>query len=454
VKQSESAHDKIIEAEDLRTNFYTFEGVVKALNGVSVVVNKGETYGLVGESGCGKSVTVRSMMRIVQEPGYIEDGRIVLFFNRKDRKKGIDILRRSEAYMRSIRGNDLSMIFQEASAALNPVLSIGDQVGESFYFHRRLQMLEETMSQIDSELEQNPFPLVSWWKRLQRKLFLREHAVLKRYQQRVTEIDNRLYELENEKDAASVREKRSLQHRREQLRRFDRVAQLVKRVPLLKRYYRRLHKTIKAHSVDILEQLGVPNPQNVVERYPHELSGGMQQRIVIAIALACHPTLLIADEPTSNLDVTIQAQILELIKRLKENTISSVLFITHDLGIVAEVCDRVTVMYAGDAAETATVKDLFAEPLHPYTQALLNSVPKAEQTEQLATIPGTVPNLVNPPTGCRFHPRCPYAMEICKTQKPPITEYRPGHTVACHLYPRDQYRVVEESPDVRSDNNE
>jgi peptide/nickel transport system ATP-binding protein len=346
------------------------------------------------------------------------------------------------------------MIFQEASAALNPVLSIGDQVGESVYFHRRLQMLEETMSQIDTELEQNPNFLVAWWKRFQRKLFLREHAVLKRYQQRITEIDNRLYELEDEEDAASVRERRSLQHRREQLRRFDRLAEFVKRVPILKRYYRRVHKTIKAHSVDILEQLGVPNPHNVVERYPHELSGGMQQRIVIAIALACHPTLLIADEPTSNLDVTIQAQILELIKRLKENTISSVLFITHDLGIVAEVCDRVTVMYAGDAAETATVKDLFAEPLHPYTQALLNSVPKAEQTEQLATIPGTVPNLVNPPTGCRFHPRCPYAMEICKTQKPPITEYRPGHNVACHLYPRDQYRVVEESPDVRSDNNE
>jgi peptide/nickel transport system ATP-binding protein len=160
----------------------------------------------------------------------------------------------------------------------------------------------------------------------------------------------------------------------------------------------------------------------------------MQQRIVIAIALACHPRMLIADEPTSNLDVTIQAQILDMIRHLKETSISSVLFITHDLGVVAEICDRVTVMYAGDTCETASVSELFKDPLHPYTKALLKSVPKVEQKEALATIPGVVPNLVNPPTGCRFHPRCDYAMDICKREKPPLYTRSDGHTVSCHLY--------------------
>jgi peptide/nickel transport system ATP-binding protein len=183
-----------------------------------------------------------------------------------------------------------------------------------------------------------------------------------------------------------------------------------------------------------MSQLGIPNPGNIVDRYPHELSGGMQQRIVIAIALSCHPLLLIADEPTSNLDVTIQAQIVDLIKKLKETVITSVLFITHDLGLVAEICDRVTVMYAGDTCETAAVRVLFKNPLHPYTQGLLNSVPGVEQVGELKTIPGTVPNLVHPPNGCRFHPRCPHAMDICKTEKPPVMEHEPDHFVSCHLY--------------------
>lgn len=191
--------------------------------------------------------------------------------------------------------------------------------------------------------------------------------------------------------------------------------------------------------IELLRQLGVPNPDNVVDRYPHELSGGMQQRIVIAIALACHPRMLIADEPTSNLDVTIQAQILDLIKKLKETLISSVLFITHDLGVVAEVCDRVTVMYAGDAVETAEVKELFKNPLHPYTKGLMNSVPKVEQEGALQTIPGTVPNLIHPPTGCRFHPRCPYAMDICKKEKPVTIEHSKDHFVACHLFTGEKH---------------
>lgn len=442
--QHNEGEGSIVRAERLFTNFYTFEGAVRALNGVSVSVNHGEIYGLVGESGCGKSVTVRSMMRIVQDPGYIESGRILLFFNREDRARGIDILQRSEAYMRSVRGNDISMIFQEASTALNPVLTIGEQIGESFLFHRRAEMLEKTISAIDTKLENGPGGPKRLWRRLQRGLLSRELAVARRYQKRVAEIDDELYRLEEKSDAESTHRRRELNVSRGMVRRFDRLAQVVKRVPLLKRYYRAVNRTIHGEVVELLGQLGVPNPGNVAVRYPHELSGGMQQRIVIAIALACHPMLLIADEPTSNLDVTIQAQIIELIKTLKQQSISSVLFITHDLGLVAEICDRVTVMYAGDTAETATVEELFREPLHPYTQALLHSVPKVEQKEALATIPGTVPNLVKPPSGCRFHPRCPHAMDICKREKPPVTEYKPGHTVSCHLYPRDQYRVVEE----------
>jgi peptide/nickel transport system ATP-binding protein len=199
-------------------------------------------------------------------------------------------------------------------------------------------------------------------------------------------------------------------------------------------YRLRLRTTIRAQVIALLRSLGIPNPENVAQRYPHELSGGMQQRVVIAIALACHPTLLVADEPTSNLDVTIQAQIVELIKDLKRTTISSVLFITHDLGLVAEVCDRVTVMYAGDVSETASVRDLFRQPLHPYTRGLLASVPKVDQREELSMIPGAVPNLIRPPEGCRFHPRCPKRMDICVKQKPATVEHSPGHWVACHLY--------------------
>ena len=438
-----TGNKRLLHTSDLRTNFYTYEGVVKALNGVSVAVHPGETYGLVGESGCGKSVTVRSMMRIVQAPGYIEGGEIRLFLNQEDQKKGIDLLKRSEAYMRSIRGNDISMIFQEASTALNPVLSIKEQVGESFYFHRRPEMLEKTIAQLDEELDKGPIVPVAAWRRFQRYFFSRELAVAARAQEKITEIDSVLLELEDKKDGPSLRKKRNLQAARERVRRFDGLSQGVKRIPLLKHYYRRLFKTIRSHSVELLKLLGVPNPENAVDRYPYELSGGMQQRIVIAIALACNPTLLISDEPTSNLDVTIQAQILDLIKRLKENVITSVLFITHDLGVVAEICDRVTVMYAGDTCETAEVKELFREPLHPYTRALLESVPKEEQEGKLATIPGTVPNLVTPPSGCRFHPRCRHAMRICRQKKPATVEYQPGHTVSCFLYPEEKYPRVD-----------
>jgi peptide/nickel transport system ATP-binding protein len=426
--------EKLLETTELFTDFYTFEGVVKALNGVSVFVNQGETYGLVGESGCGKSVTVRSMMRIVQSPGKIVDGKILLFFRAEDRSRGIDILKRSETYMTSIRGDDISMIFQEASTSLNPVLSIGYQVGESFYFHRRGQMLEETVEELAQEIQGNRFFLIKGWKIMQRSLFQRELRVLRSYESQIDAIDDQLYRLENEQDAGSLRKLALLKRRRDRLRETDSLVQVAKRIPFLRRYTKRLNRTVRRHVIELLRSLGVPNPDRIVDGHPHELSGGMQQRIVIAIALACNPVLLIADEPTSNLDVTIQAQIVDLIKTLKQTTISSVLFITHDLGLVAEVCDRASVMYAGDVAETTSVRELFNNPLHPYSQGLLRSVPKVQQADTLNTIPGVVPNLIHPPSGCRFHPRCPNAMAICAKEKPPTIEYSPGHTVACYLY--------------------
>lgn len=392
----------LLRATNLRTSFYTFEGTVRALNGVDVEVRRGETFGLVGESGCGKSVTVRSIARIVQSPGKIEDGSVL--FARGG--KTVDLLAQSEEYMTTVRGNDISMIFQEAGSSLNPVLTIGDQVGESFYFHRLPEMLEKAIEGLHREMGEGPS-----------------------FAKAARAISCRLLE----RDLTSVEGASMLPMPvRSTYRSFRR--RLSGRIPVLRRYRRRLERVVRTEVIALLRELGVPNPEVVVDRYPHELSGGMQQRIVIAIALACQPVLLIADEPTSNLDVTIQAQILALIKKLKQSRITSVLFITHDLGVVSEVCDRVAVMYAGDVCEVATVDDLFRDPKHPYTRGLLRSVPKEDQSESLATIPGTVPNLVRPPSGCRFHPRCPRAHDVCRRAKPETVGIATEHSVACHLY--------------------
>ena len=436
VETKPAAAGALAETRDLYTNFYTFEGVVRALNGVSVVIRRGETYGLVGESGCGKSVTVRSLMRIVQAPGRIDSGEILLFLNEQSRAQGIEIIQRTEAYMQSIRGCEISMIFQEPGAALNPVMSVLDQVAESYLFHRMGQMIDETVARLDGERaamhRASPRRAL---RRLQVAFLKTERSGLRSDNVRQVKIDNELNLLEDRQDEEARERKEFLNRRRDRTRPSGNIASVARRVPLLRRYRRPIGATIRRHVVELLRSLGIPNPENVVRRYPHELSGGMQQRIVIAMALSCHPTLLVADEPTSNLDVTIQAQIVELIKELKRTSISSVLFITHDLGLVAEVCDRVTVMYAGDVSETATVRALFRGPLHPYTAALLASIPKADQQEELSMIPGAVPNLIRPPEGCRFHPRCPKRMEICERQKPLTVEHSPGHWVACHLYP-------------------
>lgn len=355
---------KLIETVDLETNFYTYEGVVRALNRVSLTIEHGVTFGLVGESGCGKSVFVRSLIRIIQEPGRIDGGRILFYPDR--RADPVDLVQQSDDYMRQLRGDRVSMIFQEPNAALNPIMSVGDQIAESYLIHRRKEMRRKVSADLQSALK--------------------KYAAL-----------------------------------------FNRSKHL-------------LRKEALRRAAALLSKLGIANAGEIVHRYPHELSGGMKQRIVIAIALACQPMLLIADEATSNLDVTIQAQILQLLRELKQTQISSVLLITHDLGIVAETCQRVGVMYAGNLCEIAEVADLFAAPRHPYTRALLAAVPKFSHEGKLNSIEGNVPNLVTPPSGCRFHPRCSEAKPICRKRFPADINVENGHSVACYLY-TDQPRT-------------
>jgi len=378
---------ELLEVENLKTNFYTYEGVVKALDEISFSLNSGDTLGIVGETGCGKSVTVLSIMKLIVPPGKIEKGRVL--YNTESEK--LDLMEKDELFMQKIRGNEISMIFQEASSALNPVLSVKQQVTESFLLHRQRELCEKILEVLDNELKH---------KRGITRLF----TLLQRWNY-----------------------KRKLPKCRDNTLKPG-------------HYGRLLQQEATRLSIELLRSLGIPNPEQVIKRYPHELSGGMQQRIVISMALACNPGILIADEPTSNLDVTIQAQILELIEKLKTDYKSSILFITHDLGVVSEVANKVIVLYAGTMVEFAEVRELFKNPLHPYTRALLNSIPALGKRKRLESIKGNVPNLVDPPAGCRFHPRCPHVMDICRNKKPGIYRKKnPGsnHLVACFLYLED-----------------
>jgi len=314
---------------------------------------------------------------------------VVVFFDPEDRRRGVDLLRQSEVYVEHLRGNRMSMIFQEPNAALNPIMSIGDQVAESFLFHRQKDMCTAVLA----DLNGSGGPAGGFLKTFQRLIYARA--------------------------AANPR---------------NPLVTLAGHLPLVRRWKRRLKAEALRRSVEIIGKLGIPNPEEVIRLYPHNLSGGMKQRIVIAMALACSPLLLIADEATSNLDVTIQAQILDLLRSLRQSEIASILLITHDLGVVAETCDRVGVMYAGNLCEVADVADLFQAPRHPYTRALLEAVPRLHQEGPLQSIEGAVPNLVDPPSGCRFHPRCPDAKAICRRHFPEMVAMGPGHTVACYLY--------------------
>ncbi len=322
--------DKILEVRGLKTYFFTEDGVVKAVDGVDFDVRRGEIVALVGESGCGKSVTSLSIMRLVGIPGKIMEGEVI--FN------GQDLLKLSEADMRRMRGDRISMIFQQPTSCLNPVFRVGDQISEVLEIHRGM----------DSK--------AGW-----------------------------------------------------------------------------------AKAVELLQMVGIPEPEKRVHSFPHELSGGMAQRVMIAMALACEPELLIADEPTTALDVTIQAQILDLMRDLQKKLGSSIILITHDMGIVAEMASRVSVMYAGRVVEHTDVNTIFERPLHPYTKGLLASIPiMGVVRRRLDTIPGSVPNLINLPPGCKFAPRCrareEHNLRICTEVEPDLIEYEPGHKVRCWLY--------------------
>jgi peptide/nickel transport system ATP-binding protein len=317
----------LVNISNLKTYFYTEDGTIKAVDDVSFRIKEGETIGIVGESGCGKSITAMSLMRLIPyPPGKIVGGEII-FENQS-------ILGLSEAEMRKIRGNKISVIFQEPMTSLNPVFTIGDQIMEAVMLHQNL----------------------------------------------------------NKADA-------------------------------------------RKKAVETLTLVGIPRGDEIVDCYPHELSGGMRQRAMIAMAISCNPRLLIADEPTTALDVTIQAQILDLMKNLRNKLNSSIMLITHDLGVIAEMADYVVVMYSGKVVEESNVIEIFNNPLHPYTIGLLESKPIITiDKERLYTIPGQVPNPLELPVGCYFNPRCVKAMDICRLQQPSITENSKGHKVACWLY--------------------
>ena len=318
----------LLEIEDLSTFFHTEENIVKAVRNVNLTIHKGETLALVGESGCGKSVTALSVMRLIPTPpGRFESGRILF--------KGQDLLQASEAEIQNIRGNEISMIFQEPMTSLNPIFTIGNQIMEAIRLHQ-----DKTESQA------------------------RELAL------------------------------------------------------------------------QILRQVAIPSPESRIDQYPHELSGGMKQRVMIAMAIVCRPALLIADEPTTALDVTIQAQILELLDQLRKETQMAILLITHNLGIVAQYADRVAVMYSGKVVESAPVEELFSSPVHPYTRGLLNSLPKGSPSTKLETIPGSVPHPAYLPEGCAFHPRCAEKLDKCMKMIPSLESIDSGnpHQTACWLY--------------------
>lgn len=376
-----------MEIRDLYLNFYTYDGIVRALDGVDLDIKRGEILGLVGETGCGKSVTSLSTLAMVVTPGLIEGGKIEIDMGGPQK---VDILNMSEKQLLETRGGAIAMIFQEPRAALNPVYAVGDQIGEVYFHHRKEEMTKETVAELEKDMMKA--------KGLKRRRM---------------------------KFALSMFEKTLSNPKSLRVR-------IINRIPLLNRYQNRLKQHVRYNTVELLRLLRIPDPERVVDMYPHELSGGMAQRVVIAMALTCNPTMLIADEPTTSLDVTVQSQILFLIKELKQKLGSSILYVTHDLGVVAEVCERVAVMYAGNVIEIADVMSIFKKPLHPYTSALLESIPRPGR--KFVSIPGTVPSLISPPKGCRFHDRCKFATEQCPQRKPVLVEAEKGHFVACHLY--------------------
>lgn len=376
--------ENLLEIKNLKTNFYTEEGVVKAVDGVSFNMSTDEILGLVGETGCGKSVTALSILRLVRPPGKILDGTILF--------DGVNLLDLTEGQMREYRGKDITMIFQDPLNSLNPILQIGRQIAEVFLLHQK-EELKEILE--NRSLDRD-----------------KEKQVIKDLKE----------ELKIKKDRLAKEEERELKAKIKNLKKTKTKKSNLKEIAWEK-------------AEEIVKEVGIADAKGILKRYPHELSGGMRQRVMISMGLSCNPKLLIADEPTTALDVTIQAQILDLMKILKKKFKTSILMITHDLGIIAELCERVAVMYSGTIVEYASAETLFKNPHHPYTKGLIGSIPSIEKKDQeLLTIRGMVPNLIYPPSGCRFHPRCDYRLEICDTVRPINIEVGDKHVVACHLF--------------------
>lgn len=380
----------MLEIKNLKTRFNIYDGVVKALEGVNLEVKEGEIFGIVGETGCGKSVTGYSLMQLLPRTAEVVAGEIIL--------DGEEITGASDSRMRQIRGGKIGMIFQDPLSALNPVMKVKDQISEVIRQHQK-EELENRTEKIDLGNERNPYILWSL-------IFV--------------SLVSLFYFLKLEDSFTDTFAKLLF------------VGSLVGYVflPEMKSesYSARTAVAEMDMVVESLRQVRLPNPSQVANSYPHELSGGMQQRVMIAMALAGRPRLLIADEPTTALDVTIQSQILDLLKKLQKETGMTILMITHDLGVVAEMCDRVAVMYAGTVVETGNVSEIFSNPKHPYTQGLLSALPG--ESKELSSIGGSVPDLLDPPSGCRFNPRCPIAKAHCSVDVPLLKGE--DYKVACH----------------------
>ena len=364
---TQAEENAILKISDLTVTFHTYAGDVKALNGVELDLRKGEVMGLVGESGCGKSVTSLAVAGLLPPNAELVSGKVVL--------DGVDLLTISGDELRRKRLTDIAMVFQDPMTYLNPVLTIGSQTLEI--------------------ITQEP------------ALFLPRLVA-----QRLGEIESQAKGPQAEAEVARL--KTMAKEGKASRKEVERLA--------------------KSYVISVLREVKLPRPEKTLDLYPFELSGGMRQRAMIAMALLRKPKVLLADEMTTALDVTVQAQILQLLRELRNEIDASVILITHDLAVVAEVCDRVAVMYAGNVVEVAPVSELYANPLHPYTRGLLASIPRVDSTSEQSSIGGSVPNLIFPPSGCRFNPRCPKAFEKCPQSRPPMVEITPGHWVACFLY--------------------
>ncbi|MGA3405680.1 MAG: ABC transporter ATP-binding protein [Candidatus Bathyarchaeia archaeon] len=372
LKSEKRKNKDVLKISDLKVTFHTYAGDVKALNGVDLSVKKSELLGLVGESGCGKSVTSLSIVGLLPPNAEIISGEVLL--------DGTNLLTMTKEEMRLTRLQDVAIVFQDPLTYLNPVLTIGSQITEIITVDTKIflpRLLEHRLHEIAQVQNENG------------------------------KLDTKL---------------------------LTEQAQLNSALQAGKLGKNEIKRLARNYTLFILRSVRLPDPEKVFKAYPFELSGGMRQRAMIAMALVRRPKLLLADEISTALDVTVQAQILQLLKELKHEIDTSIILITHDLAVVAEVCDRVAVMYAGDIVEVADVEELFRNPLHPYTRGLLASIPRADAFVEQTLIGGSVPNLIYPPSGCRFHPRCPKVFARCAQAKPNLVEVSPGHLVACFLY--------------------